>query len=229
MENKLSKILKIILIVASILALVLQVIIENIDYGIQAEALLLLVPAAALMIAACCVNKRLVSFILSIVCLALALVGLVLSLFGLFYVPCFVSALLLMACGIVCLIINRPEGSKEPVQKTKLAAVALNCAFGFAGAHRYYLGHKKIAIIQTCCLIIPRLIPVSMIWALVDFFLILADKLLPADGSGYKPIPVSVDNLASVKVLEKLAALHQQGVLTDEEFQQKKIELLSRI
>ncbi|MBE5779961.1 MAG: SHOCT domain-containing protein [Clostridiales bacterium] len=68
-----------------------------------------------------------------------------------------------------------------------------------------------------------------MIWALVDFFLILADKLLPADGSGYKPIPVSVDNLASVKVLEKLAALHQQGVLTDEEFQQKKIELLSRI
>lgn len=77
----------------------------------------------------------------------------------------------------------------------------------------------------------------TYIWVFIDFIRILTGSLTPADGSSYKenqptqvqviqPAPSSADSVAA---LEKLAALHQQGILTDEEFQQKKNELLTKI
>ena len=41
------------------------------------------------------------------------------------------------------------------------------------------------------------------------------------------PTPAASDNVPAL--LAQLAALHQQGVLTDEEFQQKKAQLLTKI
>ena len=43
----------------------------------------------------------------------------------------------------------------------------------------------------------------------------------------HKPVPNS--NLSGIEILEKLANLHQQGLLTDEEFQRKKAEILNRM
>ena len=42
--------------------------------------------------------------------------------------------------------------------------------------------------------------------------------------------PAAVNNDATnIEALEKLAKLHEQGILTDDEFQQKKSELLTKI
>lgn len=72
------------------------------------------------------------------------------------------------------------------------------------------------------------------IWAFIDFICILTGKLTPQDGS-YRLMQVQVIQQAPsegnnlTETLEKLAKLHEQGVLTDEEFQQKKAELLSKM
>lgn len=75
------------------------------------------------------------------------------------------------------------------------------------------------------------------IWAFVDFIRILTGGLAPADGSAYTenhPAQVQVIQAApspsdNIDALEKLAKLHEQGVLTDDEFRQKKNELLAKM
>lgn len=76
------------------------------------------------------------------------------------------------------------------------------------------------------------------IWCFVDIIRILIDKLMPVNGLGWsstqqnaapQPVPETVVRSSNVEALEKLATLHQQGILTDEEFAQKKAELLSKI
>lgn len=76
------------------------------------------------------------------------------------------------------------------------------------------------------------------IWAFVDFIRILTGGLTPADGSAYteenRPTQVQVIQAApspsdNIDALEKLAKLHEQGILTDDEFRQKKTELLAKM
>lgn len=75
------------------------------------------------------------------------------------------------------------------------------------------------------------------IWAFVDFIRILTGGLTPADGSAYtenKPAQVQVIQAApspsdNIDALEKLANLYEQGILTDDEFRQKKAELLAKM
>lgn len=75
------------------------------------------------------------------------------------------------------------------------------------------------------------------IWAFVDFIRILTGGLTPADGSAYTenhPAQVQVIQAApspsdNIDALEKLAKLHEQGILTDDEFRQKKAELLAKM
>ena len=158
-----------------------------------------------------------------------------------------------------------PNGNLPISNKSKVVAALLAFFLGTTGAHRYYLGYKKQAVVQTCgflsnilglvflyifafvaaygySLLCPLSIAIIFffygigvgIWAFVDFICILTGKLIPIDGS-YRLIRVQVIQQAPsegnnlTETLEKLAKLHEQGVLTDEEFQQKKAELLSKM
>lgn len=75
------------------------------------------------------------------------------------------------------------------------------------------------------------------IWAFVDFIRILTGGLTPADGFAYTenhPTQVQVVQAApspsdNIDALEKLAKFHEQGILTDDEFRQKKTELLAKM
>lgn len=75
------------------------------------------------------------------------------------------------------------------------------------------------------------------IWAFVDFIRILTGGLTPADGSAYtenRPAQVQViqttpSSNSNIDALEKLAKLHEQGILTDEEFQQQKAAILAKM
>ena len=75
---------------------------------------------------------------------------------------------------------------------------------------------------------------ITSIWAFVDFIRVLTGGLQPEDGSDYtenQPRQVQVIQTApsakdNIDALEKLAKLREQGVLTEEEFQRKKADIL---
>lgn len=68
-------------------------------------------------------------------------------------------------------------------------------------------------------------------WAIADFIRILTGKLKPVDGTAYKVRAVKIVSSAtdSAAALEKLAQLHTQGVLSDDEFNAKKQDILSKM
>ena len=144
-------------------------------------------------------------------------------------------------------------------RKSKTASWLLAFFLGTTGAHRYYLGYVKQGVAQSIgfvSLLIGRSIlavtttPFAVlllmygaavgIWAFVDFIRILTGGLVPANGMGYKedqPVMVQAVPAApaqsaandNLEALERLAKLHEQGILTDEEFQQKKKDLLGKL
>lgn len=150
---------------------------------------------------------------------------------------------------------GRPKQIVQPIgERSKWVAAILAFFLGGFGIHRYYLGYKKQGIMQSCsiaglivgyicifegtfALAIPCFIysAVMMIWALVDFVCILTGSLLPIDGMPYKEnqtaqVRVNTSSASdNAEAIAKLAKLHEQGILTDEEFQQKKADLLAKI
>ena len=214
------------------------------------------------------------------------------------------------------------RGGQNMGSRSKVVAALLAFFLGGTGAHRYYLGYKKVGGIQTAgfvsaiigysiyissaydaiyrrgdaggtmalAAIFLIFSGVTSIWAFVDFIRILTGGLVPADGAAYsesaparsgwnepsaqqydpprfnttppsssrpstqapqpsenrqdsqpaydsqpakaEPTPASQpvpDEEGGFAALEKLADLHKQGILTDEEFQKKKNDILDRL
>ena len=145
---------------------------------------------------------------------------------------------------------------KQRILKSKTIASILALALGNFGVHRYYLGYKKQGFAQTLIyfsLVLAYLAAemellllsavfliytvVASIWVLVDFVRILTSSLTPADDSDYRENqpkqvqliqPTSNLNISLDSIWE-LAKLREQNILTDEEFQQKKAEFLSKL
>ena len=151
---------------------------------------------------------------------------------------------------------DRPKQIVQPIgERSKWVGAILAFFLGGFGIHRYYLGYKRQGIMQSCSIVgliigysclfsddaiviaIPCLLySVAMgIWAIVDFVCILTGSLLPIDGMPYKEnqtaqVRVNTSSASdNAEAITKLAKLHEQGVLTDEEFQQKKADLLAKM
>ena len=121
--------------------------------------------------------------------------------------------------------------------KNKLTAILLSSFTGGLGIDRFYLGYTGLGIV--------KLLTAGGlgIWSLIDLIMICTGSLRPADGSSWEEelrvgqysAPQSMTQSEKTKerraleALEKLAALHTQGLLTDEEFAQKKKEFLSKL
>ena len=118
--------------------------------------------------------------------------------------------------------------------KSKTTALLLSFFLGGLGIDRFYLGYTGLGVAKllTCGGL--------GIWSLIDFIMICTGSLRPADGSLYvgegRPAQIQLVQAASASssndganALSKLAALHEQGILTDEEFKEKKVAILSRM
>lgn len=128
-------------------------------------------------------------------------------------------------------------GVSKMTCKNKLTAILLSIFTGGLGIDRFYLGYTTLGVVKLLTL------GGCGIWALIDLIMICTGSLRPADGSPWEeevraaevqtaaPVqPAAVNNDAtSIETLEKLAKLHEQGLLTDDEFQQKKTELLAKM
>lgn len=118
--------------------------------------------------------------------------------------------------------------------KNKLTAILLSVFTGGLGIDRFYLGYTGLGIL--------KLLTAGGlgIWVLIDLIMICTGSLRPADGSLWEEevraqahvssaTQSSNVNVNNLELLDRLAKLHEQGVLTDEEFQQKKIDLLAKM
>lgn len=119
--------------------------------------------------------------------------------------------------------------------KSKLTAILLSIFTGGLGIDRFYLGYTGSGV--------AKLLTAGGlgIWSLIDLIMICTGSLRPADGSPWEEevqqsqspagAQTNATNAAAndLDALERLAKLHEQGVLTDEEFEQKKQMILQKI
>ncbi|MCD7710766.1 MAG: NINE protein [Porphyromonadaceae bacterium] len=104
--------------------------------------------------------------------------------------------------------------------KKRSTAAILAFLLGGLGIHKFYLG-KKIGILYLlfCWTLVPSII------AFIEFVLYLCmdDKTFNEKYNAGIPIP-NYTNTADE--IEKLYSLKEKGILTEEEFQKRKSELL---
>lgn len=112
--------------------------------------------------------------------------------------------------------------------KSKTTALILSILVGGIGVDRFYLGYTGMGILKLLtggCF--------GVLW-IIDIVNIATGKLLPKDGSSYEEdlekknlsTPNAQNSFAS---LEKAAQLHEQGTLSDEEYNKIKAELLEKM
>lgn len=112
--------------------------------------------------------------------------------------------------------------------KSKTTALILSILVGGIGVDRFYLGYTGMGILKLLtggCF--------GVLW-IIDIVNIATGKLRPKDGSSYeedleKKNSVDSETQNSFDGLEKVAKLHEQGVLSDEEYNKIKAELLEKI
>lgn len=106
--------------------------------------------------------------------------------------------------------------------KDKSTAIILSALLGGLGVDRFYLGYAGMGVLK---LLTGGLF--GILW-IIDIVRIANGTLLPADGSEYaseagRP---AAPSKSPYDELEKLAHLHNQGALTDEEFKNMKAALM---
>lgn len=113
--------------------------------------------------------------------------------------------------------------------KSKTTALILSILTGGLGIDRFYLGYTGMGIL--------KLLTAGCfgILTIIDIINIATGKLGPADGSPYaedeEKAAASAKQAGSDAYdnLEKLSALHTQGVLSDEEYEKMKADLIAKM
>lgn len=117
--------------------------------------------------------------------------------------------------------------------KDKTIALILSILLGGLGVDRFYLGYTGMGVLKLLtggCF--------GVLW-IIDIVNIATGKLKPADGSDYASgsdaFGAPAAPAAPVKTtdhyedLKKLAALHEQGVLNDDEFNKMKADIIAKM
>ena len=113
--------------------------------------------------------------------------------------------------------------------KDKTTAIILSALLGGLGVDRFYLGYTGMGVLKLLtggCF--------GILW-IIDIINIASGKLQPADGSGYSSDSFGTTTVNTVPAvdpydeLEKIAKLHDAGILTDEEFAKAKSNCLAKM
>lgn len=112
--------------------------------------------------------------------------------------------------------------------KSKTTALILSILTGGLGVDRFYLGYTGMGVLK---LLTAGCFGILYI---IDIVNIATGKLLPADGSPYDDdtaaAPAQTQKSSSpYEDLEKIAKLHEQGILSDEEYAKMKADCLAKM
>lgn len=149
-------------------------------------------------------------------------------------VPMFLVVILIC---IILFAIRRSKHKNDALHNdayvSKTTTIVLSVLLGGLGFDRFYLGYIGLGIL--------KLITGGGfgIWWLVDLIMACTGSLRPADGSNYVEEGNQTNNRVpmfnapsgdgTAKQIKDLHSLHKQGILTEEEFQNKKQNLLSKM
>ena len=115
--------------------------------------------------------------------------------------------------------------------KSKTTALILSILVGTLGVDRFYLGYTGMGVLKLLtagCF--------GILW-IIDIINIATGKLLPADGSGYDD-DISTANKSSelssaagvgYENLKKLKTLHEQNILTDDEYEKLRRQAVAKL
>ena len=110
--------------------------------------------------------------------------------------------------------------------KDKTTAIILSALLGGLGVDRFYLGYTGMGVLKLLtggCF--------GILWIL-DIINIASGRLQPADGLGYADYNYAQTSSPDIDVydtLKKIAKLHDEGIITDEEFAQMKKDCMTKV
>ena len=112
--------------------------------------------------------------------------------------------------------------------KSKTTALILSILTGGLGIDRFYLGYTGMGVLK---LLTAGCFGILYI---IDIVNIATGKLRPADGSPYDDDTAAASaqmqkSASSYEDLEKIAQLHEQGILSDEEYAKMKADCLAKL
>lgn len=112
--------------------------------------------------------------------------------------------------------------------KNKTTALILSILTGGLGVDRFYLGYTGMGVLK---LLTAGCFGILYI---IDIINIATGRLRPADGSPYEDdttaAPAQAQKSASsYEDLEKIVQLHEQGILSDEEYAKMKADCLAKM
>ncbi|WP_218081785.1 NINE protein [Anthocerotibacter panamensis] len=111
--------------------------------------------------------------------------------------------------------------------RNKIIASMLAFFLGWFGAHKFYLGQTGwgIAYLLLCWTGVP------FIAGFVEFLILLStsDEVFDHRFNSALPSGTNFNLLEQAQGIEKLAELYNKGLITDEEFETKRRQLLERM
>lgn len=110
--------------------------------------------------------------------------------------------------------------------KDKTTAIILSALLGGLGVDRFYLGYIGIGVLK---LLTGGVF--GILW-IIDIINIASGRLQPADGLGYADGNYGHSSSSEIDVfdtLKKIAKLHEDGIITDEEFAQMKKDCMRKV
>jgi TM2 domain-containing membrane protein YozV len=118
--------------------------------------------------------------------------------------------------------------AKDDKMKQKLTALVLCWFFGWMGGHKFYLGQAGVGIIYFlfCWTLIPPLIAFFEFW----FLLFMSDAEFDRRFNGRETSQRTVSSATeATEALARLKRLYDEGIITPEEYEQKRQNLLRQI
>lgn len=109
-------------------------------------------------------------------------------------------------------------------RKDKAVAIILTFFLGSFGIHKFYLGHNFAGVMYLifCWTFIPALLSIFDFLGLV----LMTDQVFNAQYNNSSILPSQADNITT---LTKLKILYDQGIITADEYEEKRRKFLDKL